>query len=62
MVDEVFGMVVIAFDEKEARQLARENGADEGGDTWLDSKLTSCICIGKSLLKKQVVLRDITEG
>lgn len=44
--DKVFGVVVAAESEDEARKIAQENGGCESRydqQPWLDSKLTTCI-------------------
>ena len=41
--DEYDSFVVRAETESQARGFARKRGADEGGDTWLDHNLVSCV-------------------
>lgn len=42
MFDMCFSRIVVAKDEKEARELASSRAACEGKKAWLDEKYTSC--------------------
>lgn len=59
--DCVYGIVVRARSEEKAREVAYHEAGDEGGDVWLDPKLTSCEALtGKG--ESGVVLRDFLAG
>jgi hypothetical protein len=55
--DKVFGFLVEAKDEQEARQLASNEAEGEGMNVWLDSSLTTCIPLPEAR-RPQVILRD----
>lgn len=59
--DSVSSMVVRAFDEKEARQLASEKAMDEGKDTWIRDDYSTCEII-HSVGDSQVMCVDATNG
>ena len=40
--DSVDKFVIVAPDEAEARRIASENSADEGGGTWTDPARSTC--------------------
>ena len=65
--DCAYGFVICADagfqGQMDARALAAEEHGDEGKDTWMDSKLTSCEIVGVSdSLKDEIILRDFCNG
>ncbi len=59
--DCAYGFVVRAKDEEEARSLASKMCGDEGRETWLDAKMTSCQRL-EARGQAEVVLRDFVAG
>lgn len=43
--DKAFGFVVSAENETQARQIAADNNADEGGDAWLNAGQSICVVL-----------------
>lgn len=66
----VFGFVIAADSEDEARKIADDNGGEEtgkietlayrtGGHPWFDSDLSKCECVASDYEGKEgVILRD----
>lgn len=55
--DKVFGMVVIAATEENARLVAASNHGDEGPYVWLDDKVTRCLEMSPEG-KDRLIIRD----
>ena len=73
--DKAFGFVIQASDEREARELANDNGGDEvglrirstrvyrtGGDPWLDPKQSTCEELGAEGTEAEVIIRDFASA
>lgn len=59
--DAAHGFVVRATSEHQARYIAARNAGDEGENTWLDPRGSSCEIIGRSIATTEecgVILRD----
>ncbi len=56
--DKVFGFVIRAEGEAEARWIASKKHGDEGREVWLDPLQTSCVNLEESL-DKGLILRDM---
>jgi len=59
--DKVFGFVIRANNEEEARELANENGGCETGDPWLDPNYSECIEL-KEEGEVEVVIIDLARA
>lgn len=61
--DEVNSFIVCATDAHDARRIASAQCGDEGADTWIDYRTSSCECISTSTTAKPgVVTRDFNSG
>lgn len=58
--DKIFGFVVVAENEKNARKLASMQCGDEGPGVWLRSEYTSCKIVPTD--KEEVILRDLASA
>jgi len=52
----MFGFVVHALNEEEARTLSAKQAGDEGPDAWLSSHHSSCVELNGDLTSSGVVL------
>ena len=59
--DKYFGFVVRAESEKEARQIAAGEAADEGRDTWFNCNATKCREVPLQG-EKGIILSDFSAG
>ena len=59
--DKMFGVVVRAKTELNAREVAAANSEDEGGNVWRNEKLTSCIQLNPDA-EDGVILKDVYNG
>lgn len=57
--DEMIGVVVCAFNSRQARRFAASRHGDEGASIWLDPKKTSCRQLD---FKVGVILRSFNAG
>ena len=55
--DCAYGFVIRAESEKEAREMAAKQSGDEGGSTWRDPALTTCVEL-KAEGEAGVMIRD----
>jgi len=56
--------VICAFSEKQVREMAAENSADEGSEVWLQNHLSYIKMIAKTtcLNKPQIVISSFNAG
>ncbi len=60
--DETCAVVVRAFDEQHARQLASGVAGDEGADAWLTDAETACVELVAHVGDEGVICRDFNAG
>lgn len=60
--DVALAFACIARWPKQARRLAAEQAGDEGGQVWMDPRLSKLKRVGESHLKPQVLVRDFNAG
>lgn len=60
--DKTSAIVVVAKDEKSARDLAGCNSGDEGYDVWQDPEITKSTVIGTGSGPARAILREYNAG
>ena len=63
--DKLYGIVVVAETEQQARTMASKKAWDEGPATWLKKEETKATCLGPYIGRRKkpfVVLMDILNG